>query len=59
MLEALGGEDSTKVPGTDTSHGELMCSEFSDILKNPGTPPERGMKHEIDLLPDSVPAAKR
>ena len=55
----LGGEDSTKVPGTDSSHWELIYSEFSDAYKKPGFPPERTIKHEIDLLPDSVPPARR
>ena len=59
VLAELGGGDSTKVPGTDPSHWELICSEFSDVFEKPGTPPERAIKHEIDLLPDSVPPAKR
>ena len=59
LLAVLGGGDSTKVPGTDPSHWELIYSEFSDVFEKPGTPPERAIKHEIDLLPDSVPPAKR
>ena len=59
VLAAFGGGDSTKVPGTDPSHWELICSEFSDIFEKPGTPPERFIKHVIDLLLDSVLSAKR
>ena len=51
---SLGGGDSTKVPGTDPSHKELIGSEFTDISEKPGTPPEIAIKHEIDLLPESV-----
>ena len=36
-----------------------ICSEFSDVFEKPGTPPERAIKNKIDLLPDSVPPAKR
>ena len=59
MLAALGGGGSTKVPGTDPSHCELICSEFGDTFENPGTPPERAIKSEIDLLPDYVQPTKR
>ena len=58
VLTALGGGDSTKVPGTDPSHWELICSEFSDALEKPSTPPERAIKYKIDLLPDSIPHAE-
>ena len=34
-------------------------SEFSDVFEKPGTPPERFIKLEIDLLPESVPLANR
>ena len=53
------GGDSTKVPGTNPLWWKLICSEFSDLLENPGTPSERAIKHKIDLLPDSVSPAKR
>ena len=53
-----GGGDSTKVPSTDPSHWELICSEFSDTFEKPSTPPKRTMKYEIDLLPDFVPSAQ-
>ena len=33
LLAMLGGKDSTKVPGTDYSHWELICSEFSDAFE--------------------------
>ena len=59
MLSALGGGDSTNVPGTYPSHWELIYSEFSDVFKKPGIPPKSTIKHKIDLLPDSVPPAKR
>ena len=59
MLAALGGGDHTKVLGTDPLHWELICTEFSDAFEKPSTPPERAIKHEIDLLPDSIPHAKR
>ena len=59
LLAALGGGDSTKIQGTNPSCWEIVCSEFSDILENPGTLPERSIKHEIDLLPDSIPDAKK
>ena len=55
----MGEGDNTKVPGTEPSHWELICSEFSDIFEKPGTPPERAIKHEIDLLPDTVLPAMR
>ena len=55
----LGGGDSIKVPGTNPSHWELICSKFSDVFEKSGTPPERAIKYEIDLLPDSVPPAKK
>ena len=29
----------------------------SDVFEPPGTPPDRAIKHGIDLLPDSVPPA--
>ena len=59
VLTVLGGGDSTKVPSTDPSHWELICSVFSDIFENPGIPPKRAFKHKIDLLPDSVLPAER
>ena len=52
VLAALERGDSTKVPGTDTSYWELIYSEFKDIFEKLGTPPERAIKHEIDLLPN-------
>ena len=55
----LGGEDSTKVPVTDPSCWELICSECSDDFEKPGTTPERAIKYEIDLLSDSIPPANR
>ena len=55
----MGGGDSTKVLDIDPSHRELICSVFSNGFEEPGTPPERAIKYEIDLLPDSVPPAKR
>ena len=57
MWTVLGGGDSIKIPGTDPSHWELICSEFSGIFEKSGTPPERTTKHKIDLLPDSIPPA--
>ena len=59
MLTVLGGGDSPKVLGTDPSHWELICHKFVDVFKKPSTPPERAIKHDIDLLPDSAPPAKR
>ena len=59
MLAALGKRDSTKVLGTDPSHWEQIYGEFSDAFEQPGTPPRRAIKHEINLLPDSEPLAKR
>ena len=50
---------STKVPGTELSHWELICDEFSDAFKPAGTPPKRAIKHDIVLLPDFVPLTKR
>ena len=55
----FGGENSTKVLGTNPSHWKLICSEFSDAFEEPGTPHERVIKHEIDLLADSIPRDKR
>ena len=59
VLVVLGGEDSTKVPGANPLYWELVCNEFIDAFKNPGTPPKRAIKHKIDLLPDSIPPAKK
>ena len=59
VLAALGGGDSTKVPGIDPSHWEQICSEFSDVFYPPGTPPERAIKNEIDPLSDTVLTTKR
>ena len=59
LLAALGAKDSTKVLGTDPSHWELNCSEFSGIFELPDTPPTRAIKIDIDLLLDCVaPAGK-
>ena len=57
LLEVLGERDNTKAPGSYPSHWELMCSEFS-VFERPGTPPKRAMKHEINLLPESVLPAR-
>ena len=59
VLAALGVGDGTKITSTDLSYWELICSEFSNILEPPGTPPERATEFKIDLLPDSVLPAKR
>ena len=59
MLLALGEGYSTKLLGTDPSHWDLICSEFSDVFEKPRTSPERAIKHEINLLPNSVLPAKR
>ena len=59
VLAALGGRDSTKVPGTDPSHCEVIYREFSYVFEKPGNPLEGAIKHEFDLLSDSVPPAKR
>ena len=53
VLGTLGG-NSTKVPGTDPSHWDLICSEFRDVFEKLGFPPERAIKYLIDFLPDSV-----
>ena len=59
MFVVLGGRDSTKVLSIDLLHGELICCEFKDVNEWPSNPPERGIKLEIDLLPNSVPPSKR
>ena len=59
VLAALGGGDNTKVPGAELLYLELICGEFSDVFEKPGIPPDRAIKHEIDLLPDSIPPAKK
>ena len=59
MLAALGVGYITKVPGTDVSHWELIFSECNNFFEKPATPPENAIKHEVELLPDSVPPAKR
>ena len=59
VLAVLGGRDSTKVPGTDSTRWEQIYSEFSDILEQPGTPPERAIENKIDFMPDSVLPAKK
>ena len=38
VLAALKRGDSTKIPGTELSRWELICSEFYGVLKPPGTP---------------------
>ena len=40
VLAVLGGGDNTKVPGTNSSYWELICSKFSDVFEKSGTPPE-------------------
>ena len=59
MLVVLGGGDNTKVLDTDPLFWELSSSEFSDIFEMPGAPPNKAIKHEVELLPNSVPPAKR
>ena len=59
MLAVLGEGDSTKVLGTDPSHLELIFSKFIDVIEKPVASLERVIKHEIYLLPDSVPPTKR
>ena len=59
VLTTLEGGDSAKVLGTDPSLWEQVCSEFSNVLEQPGSPLERAIKHEVDLLPCSKPPAKR
>ena len=54
----LEGGGSTKVPGTDLSFRELICSKFGDICEKLGTPPRRAIKRDVNLLPDSVPPTK-
>ena len=50
---------SKKVPPAEHSCWELICCKLSDVFEKPGTPPEKAIKHEIDLLLDSVLPAKR
>ena len=45
FLAALRGGNNTNVPGTDPSHWELICNEYSIVFEKPGTPPERTIKH--------------
>ena len=59
LLAILGGGETIKVPGTGPLPWEVICCEYSDVSKKPSTPPERAIKHEIDLLLDSVPPAER
>ena len=59
VLVELEERDSTKVPFTNPSQWELICSEFHDIFEKPSTPSERAIEYKIDLLPYSVPPAKR
>ena len=59
VLAVLWEGDSNKVPGTDSSYCDQIYSEFSDIFEQPGTPPERAIRHKIDLLLDSILPAKR
>ena len=44
LLAALREGDNAKVPGTDPSYWELMCSEFGDLFEKPSTPSERAIK---------------
>ena len=48
VLAVLEGGDSTKVPSSDPSHWDLICSEFSDVFEKPGTHPWRAIKYETD-----------
>ena len=57
LLAALGRGDSSKVPSADPLHRELIYSEFSNVFEKCVTPPERAIKHKIDLFLDSVPPA--
>ena len=40
-------------------HRQLICSEFNDVFEKPYILPKIAIKYDIDLLPDSVPTAKR
>ena len=59
VLEVLGRRDNINILAIDPSYWELTCSEFSDIFEKPGPHLERAMKHKTNLLPDSVPPAKK
>ena len=54
-----GGEGSTKVLDTDPLCCKQICSGFCDVFQPPDTPPERAIKHKIDLLPNYVLTAKK
>ena len=64
VLSSVGGRgqyQGTRYFGTLIPHigGKLICSEFNNVFEKPCISPEKAIKHEIDLLPDSVPPAKR
>ena len=59
VLAILEGGNSVKLLGTDLSYWEQICNEFSEVFEKPGTLPERAIKKDIGLLPDSVPPDKR
>ena len=59
VLAALGEGDNTKILGTDPLQWEQICSDFGDTFEQPSTLPERTIKHEIGLLPDSVQLTNR
>ena len=56
---SIYSENIKGLAGTDPSCWDLICSKFSGVFEKPGTPPEKAIKHEIDLLLDSVLPAKK
>ena len=41
------------------SRWDMLCDQFPQLFAEPGTPPERDVKHAVDILPDSKPPAQR
>ena len=39
----------------DPDYWKKFCSEYKDLFEEPGTPVERDIKHQIDLLNPDAP----
>ena len=55
--------EAETVPGEGEAHPlsrwDKLCEKFPKVFAEPGTPPERAVKHKIDILEGSKPPAHR
>ena len=43
---------------SETDRWDKVCADFSDVFGDPGTPPERRVKHSIRLHDETLPPPK-